>query len=254
VSTFLLSLCFDGTDYHGWQVQDNAVSVQGTLHRALRVLDETAPIPRGCSRTDAGVHARIFCCTVRTERVWETDALVRALNGNLPRSIRVLSAQPVPATFHPQYDCLGKQYAYQIWNGAVENPFLLRYAHWERRALDAEQLSQLAQPLIGAHDFAAFCAAGGETKSTVRTITRADFARRGDLVTFTVAADGFLYNMVRILAGTLLQAHLQPDKVGDIRTILASGKRENAGVTLPPQGLFLEKVCYLQGNYEGGHV
>ncbi|MDR1806203.1 MAG: tRNA pseudouridine(38-40) synthase TruA [Clostridium sp.] len=249
---YLLSICFDGTDFHGWQYQPNAVTVQELLHSALKLLcGSEVPPPLGCSRTDAGVHAEVFCCTVRTEKEWACPALVRALNGNLPRTVRVLGCEEVALDFHPRYDCTGKRYRYQLWNAAAENPFLLRYSYHERFPLDAQRLNELAQPLLGTHDFSAFCAAGAGTKTSVRTVTRADFARRGDLLLFTVQADGFLYNMVRIMAGTLLQCAKAPHSLPPIEQIIAGRERKNAGVTLPPQGLFLEWVGYQDREYKG---
>jgi len=157
----------------------------------------------------------------------------------------------VPESFHPRYDCLGKRYRYQIWNSPVENPFLLRYAHRERQPLDADELNALARPLIGKHDFAAFCASGAGTNTSVRTLERANFERRGNLLIFTAEADGFLYNMVRILAGTLLQSAKSPETLEPIEAILESGDRTRAGVTLPPQGLFLERVRYPHKTFTG---
>ncbi|MDR3344706.1 MAG: tRNA pseudouridine(38-40) synthase TruA [Oscillospiraceae bacterium] len=244
MNQYLLALCFDGTDFHGWQLQPNAVTVQAVLRDALRVLDGGCMQPLGCSRTDAGVHAEVFCCTVRTQKLWDCAVLLRAINGNLPHTVRVLSCEEVPEAFHPRYDCVGKRYRYQIWNAPQENPFLLRYAHWERAAPDADKLNELAKPLLGTHDFAAFCASGAGTKTSVRTLKRADFERRGKLLIFRAEADGFLYNMVRILAGTLLQCAKSPQKLPPIAEILASRDRTQAGETLPPQGLFLEKVEY----------
>jgi len=248
---YLLSLSYDGTDFHGWQIQPNAVTVQAVLNNALQALNSCNSPPLGCSRTDAGVHAAVFCCTVRMQKQWDCAALIRAINGNLPRTVRILTCEKVSGDFHPRYDCISKRYRYQIWNAPLENPFLLRYTHWERRPLDVDKLNELAHPLIGTHDFAAFCASGAGTKTSVRTLKRADFERRGNLLIFRAEADGFLYNMVRILAGTLLQCTMSPEKLAPIQSILESKNRTQAGLTLPPQGLFLEQVKYPHKIYAG---
>ncbi|MDR1409506.1 MAG: tRNA pseudouridine(38-40) synthase TruA [Oscillospiraceae bacterium] len=251
MNQYLLSLCYDGTDFHGWQLQPNALTVQAVLYDALRILGFGESPPLGCSRTDAGVHADVFCCTVRTKKVWNCAALIRALNSNLPHTVRVLTCEEVAETFHSRYDCVGKRYRYQIWNAPQENPFLLRYAHWERAPLDADKLNELAQPLLGTNDFTAFCASGAGTKTSVRTLKRADFEQHGHLLIFTAEADGFLYNMVRILAGTLLQRAKRPKALPGIAEILALRDRTLAGATLPPQGLFLEKVEYRHKTFYG---
>lgn len=245
-----LSLAFDGSRYHGWQMQQNAVTVQALLREALARICGKEETIIGCSRTDAGVHARIYVCSVRSECRLPCETLVHALNGNLPRDIVILTCDEVPPDFHAQYACTGKTYCYHIHNARQRNPFCEGYALHYPQKLDVGFLHGQARDFVGKHDFSAFCAAGGSVQSTVRTVTEASVGREGDCVVFSVAADGFLYNMVRILTGTLLaiaQGKLAP---GSIPAILESRDRDCAGATAPAQGLFLTHVCYADRDFE----
>lgn len=240
----LLTLRYDGGAYHGWQVQDNAVTVQQTLQDAIERVTGVRSGVVGCSRTDAGVHADKFCCAFDTDSALRGARMVDALNFHLPRDIAVYGCRAVPPDFHPRYDAVGKQYRYQIWNERARHPVWARYALHETRPLDVDALQGPAAAFCGTHDFAAFCAAGSDVVGTVRTVRECTVAREGGLVTLTVAADGFLYNMVRILAGTLLdmaRGRLDP---GDMDGILASRDRGRAGYTAPPHGLWLTDVYY----------
>ena len=244
MSKLLLTLCYDGTRFHGWQVQPNGITVQETLQDAIeRITGVRAPVT-GCSRTDAGGHARKFCwTTVRPEKL-TPEALCKALNAVLPSDVSVLSAVPVSEEFHPRYSARGKRYAYYIWNGVSRDPFRRAYALHLRTPLDEAQMHKTAQLFLGTHDFIAFCSAGGSVQDKVRTITRSEVQRQGDLIVYTVEADGFLYNMVRILVGTLLDVQSGRLTEKDVRRALAEGDRTAAGVTAPPQGLFLEDIWY----------
>ncbi|WOC31670.1 MULTISPECIES: tRNA pseudouridine(38-40) synthase TruA [Caproicibacterium] len=241
----LLTLCFDGAAYHGWQIQPNALTVQEVLQNALyKVLQET-PSLKGCSRTDAGVHARMFCVSFQTQRQIPCGRLLCAVNHFLPPDVAVTACREVPEAFHARFSCKGKQYVYQIWNAPVRSPFLRNRALHYWYPLDEAKLNAAAGYYVGAHDFTSFCTQDGRKMgSFVRTVTQAQVQREGDLVTFTVAADGFLYNMVRILTGTLLyvaQGKLAPQ---EIPKIFAARKRSFAGPTAPPQGLYLNRVDY----------
>lgn len=246
-----LKIAFDGSAYHGWQVQPNAVTVQQVLQDALEtVLPERPPVT-GCSRTDAGVHAREFYCNFRTQSGIPCENLRRALGALLPRDISVLGCREAAPGFHARYNAKGKEYLYYIDNGAVRDPFRTRYALYVPTALHCSHMRRAAAFLSGRHDFAAFCAAGSSVRGTVRTVATSEVRRHGDLIVFRVIADGFLYNMVRIMAGTLLEAgrgKLAPEAVPGI---LRSGRREEAGPTVPPQGLFLNRVFY---DYENAPV
>lgn len=242
--TLLLTLAYDGRDFHGWQIQHNANTVQNELQKALReTLGELPPI-KGCSRTDAGVHARCFCVSLETSCSIPCERLPLALNCRLPRTIAVLSCREVPEGFHARYSAKGKQYTYDIWNSPCKNPFLVGQITHVPAPLDAERMRENGLPLLGSHDFRGFQAAGSDVRDTVRTITRFDVTRTGDTVRITVAADGFLYNMVRIIAGTLIDMERGRIPCGTMAEIIESGERERAGFTAPPDGLYLDDVFY----------
>lgn len=240
----LITLRFDGQAYHGWQVQPNGVTVQQRVQDAIAAVTGARSAVTGCSRTDAGVHAAMFCCNFRTESTIPAERLANALNAHLPRDIAVYGCKEMPAAFHARYDCKGKEYVYRIWNSRVRNPF------WEGRALhypyvtDVARLNREAQDFVGRHDFSAFCAAGGSVEDHVRTVRAARVEHSGEVVSFFVEADGFLYHMVRIMMGTLLYLEQGKLRPGAIPLLLAEGERARAGATAPPQGLYLNRVFY----------
>lgn len=241
----LLTICYDGSNYHGWQIQQNAVSVQQVFQESLyKVIAETPDI-KGCSRTDSFVHARQFCISLKTEHTIPCDRLTGALNHFLPEDMAVLSCREVPLDFHARYSCTGKEYVYQIWNNPVRDPFLNRRALHYWYSLDEQRLNQAASCYLGSHDFTSFCTLDSRDRSDLtRTVTKAEVTREGDMVLFTVAADGFLYNMVRIMVGTLLrvaQGKLEPE---DVAGVIEAKNRKAAGSTAPPHGLYLNRVFY----------
>ena len=245
----LLSLRYDGTGYHGWQVQKNGVTVQETLQNALQAVLAVRPGVTGCSRTDAGVHAEQFCCHLDTASAIAPEKLVAALNAHLPTDMAVCGCREVPSDFHARYACKGKTYRYQIYNSRWPNPFYDKYAWRLRSPLDIELLAASCKPFLGRHDFVGFSAAGGGVADTVRTLSDFSVETRpvgeGErLVLLRVTADGFLYNMVRILVGTLVAVQQGKIRLEDLPDILASRDRGRAGPTAPPQGLFLERVFY----------
>ncbi len=240
----LLTIKYLGTAYSGWQVQANAPSVQQTLQGAIEKLFGVRESVVGCSRTDAGVHANMYCCNVRTSSALPCDVVVRGLNAHLPDDIAVLSCRDVDYDFHARYDCCGKEYIYIIHNSHIRDPFLLGRSWDFKKQIDAGFLNTQAQDFVGTHDFKAFCAAGSSVQSTVRTVKSFRVTRDGENVIMSVRADGFLYNMVRIMVGTLTDitlGRIMPDTIPDI---IASCERKNAGVTAPPQGLYLNRVYY----------
>ena len=246
-----LTLQYDGSCFHGWQFQPNAPSVEEALKDAIdRVLHETVKL-QSCSRTDAGVHALMFCCNFRTEADVDPYRLRRSLNGVLPQAVAVTDCSIVPLEFHARYSCRGKRYLYKIWNAPQRNPFLLGRALHVPGRLDDALLDREAKAFIGTHDFAAFCAAGSVVKTTVRTVFDCGVRREGDCVEFFVSGDGFLYNMVRIMVGTLLEIHAGKLPCGSIPEILASCDRDRAGATAKAEGLYLEKVFYEDGDLNG---
>lgn len=243
----MVKLKYDGRDFCGWQVQDGLRTVQAVFQETLwDVLKETVPI-HGCSRTDSGVHANEFCVNFRTECAVPCDRLPLALNAKLPPDIAAFDCIQVPDDFHARYDCRGKQYRYLILNAPLRDPFLHARTLWYKYPLDAAFLDAQAQDYLGTHDFSAFCAANSDVKDKVRTVSQCNVRRLTDspeLLEFTVTADGFLYNMVRIMVGTLLQMAAGRLDRDTIPAILASGDRGKAGFTAAACGLYLNKVLY----------
>lgn len=242
----LLELSYVGTAYCGWQVQKNGVSVQEVLQNAIEtVFGKRYPVT-GCSRTDSGVHARHFCCTAELDEsapLIPADRIPIALNTRLPMDVAVKRAEYVPDDFHARYSVKSKRYEYTIDNSATRDPFL-SYRAWNVSGeLDVSKMDAAAKEFIGTHDFSAFRAVGSSVSTTVRTVFDASVRRDGGLVVFSVSADGFLYNMVRIMVGTLVgiskgSVHMS------VKEIILSKNRASAGMTAPPDGLCLVDVCY----------
>lgn len=251
MKNYLLTLKYDGTNYHGWQVQENAVTVQQMLQDAVERILGIRENVTGCSRTDARVHANMFCCNMRTAKEMPPQRMQTALNAVLPHDIAVTALREVPYAFHARYDCTGKEYKYLILNSAVRDPFYeTRALHYPWR-LQAELLDAQAQAFLGTHDFSAFCASKSSVEDKTREIRRISVRRNGDMVEFTVEGNGFLYNMVRIMVGTLLginDGSIAKDAIPDI---LESRDRTRAGVTVPAHGLYLNRVEYIVGESDG---
>ena len=249
----LLYIKFLGTAYAGYQVQKNGRTVQAELNAAAEALLGYPCEIVGCSRTDSGVHANEFCCTVskRGTDTLETslpaERFPRAIACLLPEDIGVTRAVWVEESFHPRYDVKYKEYIYRIHAASERDPFLVGRAYSDRHPIDDEaflRMQRAARDFVGEHDFSSFMAAGSKVVSTVRRVEYAELSREGDLITFCVAANGFLYNMVRIMTGTLLDvAHGKIPEDG-IPEILASCDRTRAGFTAPPCGLYLNRVVY----------
>ncbi len=240
----LLTLRFVGTRYHGFQVQKNAISVCEVFQDAVQKALGCRPDVKGCSRTDAGVHANMYCASMRLENSIPCERLVFALNSRLPGDIAVTACREVPAEFHARYSCTGKEYLYRLHNARVRDPFSAGLAYRWGYVIDADRLDAEAQAFAGRHDFAAFQAKGGDIADTVRTVERFCVRRDGETVLFRVKGDGFLYKMVRIMVGTLL--HIAAGKLppGCIPGIIESRERARAGKTAPACGLYLNNVYY----------
>lgn len=240
----LLSLRFDGTAYHGWQLQENAVTVQQRVNEAVNsVLHEGINV-NGCSRTDAGVHANCFCCNFRTEKSIPCEKLPDAVNYYLPKDIAAFAAREVPADFHARFSCVGKEYIYKILQTPGRDPFYENRALFYPFELNDRLLDDCAKSFLGEHDFSAFCSSGSAVRDKVRRIDRASVERNENLVTVTVRGNGFLYNMVRIIVGTLLyvnEGKLPRDCIPDV---IDSRDRLRAGKTAPAHGLYLNRVFY----------
>ena len=240
----LLTISYLGTRYHGWQVQPNAVTVQATVQDAVERITGIRSDLTGCSRTDAGVHALSYCCAFTPAKPLDIGSLGKALNAVLPDDIAVRSVKEVPDDFHPRYSAKGKAYRYRIYNAPDRDPFETGRALCRREPLDLPLMRQAAEAFLGTHDFAAFMASGSSVTDTVRTVTSLTVTKEGNVVTVRIAADGFLYNMVRIIVGTLLAVSEGKIEADAIPAILSSRDREKAGPTAPAEGLYLEQVFY----------
>ena len=240
----LLTIKYDGKAYHGWQVQKNAVSVQQVFQDAVEKVFLSRLDIKGCSRTDSGVHANMYCLTLRTDMNITDEGVVFALNSKLPEDIAVVDCKQVADDFHPRYSCLSKEYLYKVYNGRIRDPFYAGYAFHYRRPIDADYLNQECKAFIGTYDFKGFCSAKSDVEDTVRTVKNFSVYRNGDMVYFKVEADGFLYNMVRIMVGTLLFINEGKIKRGALSGIIDSKRRDKAGKTAPPWGLYLNKINY----------
>ena len=242
----LLRMAYNGTRYSGWQVQNNAVTVQQTLQDAIFAVFGERYAVTGCSRTDSGVHANDFCCTINLPDASNIpeDKIPIALNHNLPNDISVLCAKFTDDNFHARYDVKYKEYEYLIWNSKIRNPFYENLVYEYPKKLDENVMNEAAKAFIGKHDFASFMSSGSSVENTVREIKYFNVTRDNDLIKINVASDGFLYNMVRILVGTLIEVSEGKISKSDIPDIIESKNRKLAGFTAPPQGLYLNKVVY----------
>ncbi len=247
---YKLLLQYDGTDFHGWQIQEGHRTVQGELTRALSLIDGRNVNVHGSGRTDAGVHAEGQVASVEIERDITAGKLRAAINGNVGRDLRVLSVETAADDFHARYSAIEKTYVYRIVNGPVISPFWWRYAHHDARALDLEQMREGAELFHGRHDWTAFSAAQSDVEDRVRTVTeieiveRADERSQGTLIEIRVSAEGFLRYMVRAMAGTLMalgRGELDHDSITEA---LETGSRPLAAVTAPACGLTLVHVRY----------
>lgn len=240
----LLTISYDGTAYHGWQIQPNGITVQQVLQESLQKLLGKFTGVTGCSRTDAGVHANEFCCHLDCDENIPDNAFLRGLNSFLPSDIAVKACKEVSPDFHARYNAKGKTYVYKILNGGIKDPFLSRYVWNIERKLDTDKMNEFCKRIVGTHDFYAFSSSGRTVEDTVRTISECYTERNGDLVTLTVTANGFLYNMVRIIVGTAVE--VSDGRIDPLSTedMFVKKDRELAGITAPPMGLILQKVHY----------
>ena len=240
----LLTVGFDGTAYHGWQIQPNGITVEEVIKTAVSKLLKTETEIFGASRTDAGVHAKGFCFHLDCEENIPESAFLRGLNSLLPSDIAVVGVKEVPNDFNARYDALGKTYIYRILNTNKKDPFLSRYTWQIEKPLDIEKMNDFCKKIVGEHDFSAFSSSGRTVESTVRTVSECYTEKNGDIVSLHITANGFLYNMVRIITGTAVEASFGKIDIEKIDDIFKLKKRDLAGITAPPQGLILEKVHY----------
>ncbi len=244
--SYLLSLAYDGTQYAGWQRQAGFDTIQERLEDAFEVIAGEPVIVHGAGRTDAGVHAFRQCAHVRVARAWQPRELISALNGNLPYDIAVHSVREVPADFHARFSAAGKRYMYRFVFSDVRPVFARGYAYWSKRTLDVGAMRQGARELCGEHDFAAFASNPGyaRTRGTVRRIHHLHLVERPHGLDLVVQGDGFLYNMVRAIAGTLRDVGLGRMTPNGIREVLEAKDRSLAGMTMEAGGLYLVRVLY----------
>ena len=243
-----LDLCYDGTRYRGWQRLPGADNtIQGKLEHTLsRILEEPIEIT-GSGRTDAGVHAKCYVANFHTSSTIPTDRLPYALNTHLPADIVVTKAFDVHEDFNAIGSCARKEYTYIIYNSRVRDPFYVNRAWFYPKHLDEKIMREAAQQFVGTHDFAAVRSVGTDVKSTVRTVYYYNVERQGDLIYLKVCANGFLYNMARAMAGTVVYAAEGKIKPAQIGQILEEGNRTAAGPTVPPGGLYMTHLWYDDG-------
>lgn len=245
MANYRLTLCYDGTRWKGWQKQGNTEqTIQGKLEALLSRLLEQPVEVAGSGRTDAGTHARMQVASFRAKTNWSDQAFLAALRQYLPADIGAISLERVEPRFHARLSCTGKTYVYRIWNSDQPNVFERNYLYRIREPLDVPAMRLAADDLCGTHDYRAFCSLKRFKKSTVRRVESIVIEELGPELRFTVSGDGFLYHMVRILVGTLLEVgrgNLRPEDMADI---LASQDRSRAGETVPACGLCLTEVRY----------
>lgn len=239
-----LTVAYDGTNYCGWQVQPNGITVQEVLNRHLSELTGEEIETIGASRTDAGVHALGNVAVFDTRVRMPGEKFSFALNQRLPEDIRIQESKEVPQDFHPRYVKSEKIYEYQILNRRFPIPTEWFYSHFTYVPLDVEKMREAGTYLLGEHDFKSFCGAGAQVKTTVRCIHELNIEKSGDKITIRVRGNGFLYNMVRILAGTLMEVGSRAYPPEKIKEILEAKDRKAAGPTAPARGLTLVKIEY----------
>ncbi len=243
----MLTIAYDGTEYSGWQKQKNSTvkTVEAEVERACEKLFQTQDIDViGASRTDAGVHALGQRAVIEVETSIPTEKIPFAIRSFLPEDIVVQKAEDVPDGFHPRYDCVKKTYCYTFYNHSFANPIVRKNTVFVHEILDILSMKEAAKYLEGKKDFKCFCAAGSSVSSTVRTIFDCHVEKEGHFVKIYITGDGFLYNMVRIIAGTLLEVGKGRKKPNQMEYIIKSRNRNLAGMTAPPQGLTLLEICY----------
>ena len=239
-----LRLRYDGSRYHGWQVQKNAITVAQTMEEALaKVCGERVKLT-GCGRTDAGVHALRYCANFHSDCTVPVDRMPLAVNSRLPDDIAVVDAVEVPDDFNAIGSCVKKEYVYKILNSRIPDPFLADRVCFYPQRLDISLMQAAARAFEGTHDFKAVRSEGTQTKTTVRTVYWCRAEKDGDLITVSICANGFLYNMCRAMVGTMVYASYGKLSPEEIPALLEKRDRRLTGPTMPPQGLYLNRVWY----------
>ena len=247
---FKLLIQYDGTDFHGWQVQENDRTIQGELERVIGMVADTEVSIVGSGRTDAGVHAEGQVANIHLSGKFTADKLKHAVNGNLWRDIRVMNAEKAADDFHARFSAKRKTYIYRVVNAPVMSPFWRRFAHHEARPLDVARMNDAARLFLGEHDWTAFASSKSDGESRVRNIldfsieSRWDDTARGAMVEMRITANGCLRYMVRSIAGTMLEIGRGEKSPDIIQTAIVTGDRSLAGQTAPAHGLTLLRVEY----------
>lgn len=244
MARYLLTISYLGTNFCGWQVQPNGITVQAEICAALNKIFKTQINVSGCSRTDSGVHAKMFCCHFDVDTNMNSKQIIEAINHNTNDDVTAIDCKQVPDDFHARYSCVKKNYVYRICNAPYPNPFEKDRALWYRYPLDINKMDSAAKLFIGKHDFSAFCSSGSTVIDKVRTVHNCTIIKNDDIIEISITADGFLYNMVRIIVGTLIEIGSGKRPENDILKALDTGNRNYAGVTAVPHGLYLNKVIY----------
>ncbi len=235
---------YDGTEYCGWQIQPNGLSVQQVIEEALLKLTGEEIKIHGSGRTDSGVHAYGQAASFKTQSSIPAEVFSKALNHHLPWDISIIFSCEADKDFHARFSAKGKKYSYEIFNRDIRSPFYETRAFRVPGTLDINSMKRAAEHFYGTHDFRGFMAVKSQVSDTVRTITDISVEKNGDIIEINVSGNGFLYNMVRIIAGTLLECGLGRLAPSDIPNVIFSGKRDEAGPTLPARGLYLVNVFY----------
>ncbi len=235
---------YDGTNYAGWQIQKNALSIQQVVESSIEKITGERTEVVGCSRTDAGVHARGYVANFKTKSTMPAEKFSDALNTKLPRDIVILTSEEVDFNFHSRYDCSGKTYCYTVLNRAQPIALGRNYMYHMKYKLDIEKMNEACKYFIGTHDFSALKNQGSSVKTSIRTITELRIESDGDIFKVYGSADGFLYNMMRIIVGVLLQIGMNKFEPGDVEKIILSKDRKRAGTAVPACGLCLLEVYY----------
>lgn len=247
---YKLLIQYDGTDFHGWQIQAGDRTIQGELERVIGTIDNGPVKVFGSGRTDAGVHAEGQVASVQMRKTFEPEQLKKAINGNLWRDIRVMNVERVPDDFHARFSATGKTYVYRVINAPVMSPFWRRFAHHEGKPLDIAAMTLASRSMLGEHDWTAFASAQADGDNRIRNITEItiesfwDDRANGMMIEMSFTANGFLRYMVRSLAGTLIEVGQGKMDSDTIQTAIVSGDRTLVGKTAPAHGLTLAKVYY----------
>lgn len=239
-----MTLAYDGTAYHGWQRQHNGITVQEVIEDCLSKIFNKKTAVTGCSRTDAGVHAKIYVCNFSGQTTIPAEKIPFVMNTVLPGDIRVYDCKIVNDDFNARFHTISKTYEYTIVNKPFANPLLRNFAWHYPVKLNMEKMREAAAIICGKHDFSSFCAAGSSAKTTVRNLYELTVDEKNDIITIRASADGFLYNMVRIIVGTLVYVGNGKLSVTDIYKFIEKKDRRLMGITAPPQGLSLVEVNY----------